>query len=109
MMETWVGHITHFYNHLCVAVVSLSGEMHVNDILHILGHSTDFYQKAWSMEIDHAQVQSVGAGTEVALKVAGPVHQGDKVYLVSGLSPEEIDTLLEDQLHDWECGGERQT
>ncbi len=101
-METNVGQVTHYYNHLKVAVLCLSSEIHSSDILHFCGHSADFYQKAWSMEIEHAPIRAACPGTPVAIKVAEPVHKGDQVFLVTEISDEERGSLLLDQMHDWE-------
>ncbi len=88
-METCLGIVTHYYKRIGVAVLSLSGQLKTSDVVHILGRNTDFYQKAWSMEIEHRKVQCVGPGAEVALRVAEPVRRGDKIYLA------EATTLLE--------------
>ncbi len=101
-METYVGRVTHFYNRLSVAVLSLSGEIKINDILHFCGARTDFYQKAWSMEIEHAAIRSAGPGPEIAIKVAEPVRKGDQVFLVTDLTPGERESILLQQLRDWE-------
>lgn len=81
-MEIEVGQVTHFYNRLSVAVLDLSGELKVGDVIHIAGHTTDLSQRVESMEIEHRKVQSVGPGADVALEVAGRVRVGDVVYKV---------------------------
>jgi putative protease len=81
-MEVQVGKITHFYNHINVAVLDLTGELKVGDIIHILGHITDFEQRVASLEIEHKKVQSVSAGMDVALQVEEPVRNGDCVFRV---------------------------
>jgi len=81
-MEILIGKVTHYYNHIGVAVLMLSGELQVGDRVLIIGHTTDLSQVVSSMEIEHRKVASVGAGMEVALKVAEPVHQGDEVYKI---------------------------
>lgn len=81
-MEIRVAKVTHYYNRISVAVLELSGEINVGDMIHILGHMTDFNQKVGSMEIEHHKIQSAGPGTELALKVAEPVRNGDAVYKV---------------------------
>lgn len=81
-METRVGKITHFYNHISVAVMELTGELKTGDVIHVIGHSTDFEQRISSMEIEHQKVQSVGPGKEVALQVKEPVRKGDTVFKV---------------------------
>ncbi len=65
-MEQRVGKVTHFYTHLCVAVLELSGELRVGDEIHILGHITDFTQLVELLEIEHKKVLAAGAGVEVA-------------------------------------------
>ncbi len=91
-METRIGRVTHFYNHLCVAVLSLTGELKVGDVVHFCGHTTDFVQKIKSMEIEHSPVNTVGAGPEVALKVVQPVRKGDAIFMVSGPEAERLTT-----------------
>lgn len=79
-----VGEVTHFFNRLCVAVVRASQDIKVGDMVHFLGHSTDFYQTITSMEIDHQPVTEVKAGQEVAIKVERRVRGGDAVFRLSG-------------------------
>lgn len=81
-MDVRVGKVTHFFNHLSVAVLELSGELKVGDRISIVGRFTDIEQRVSSMEIDHLKVTAVGPGTEVALKVYEPVRKGDMVYKV---------------------------
>lgn len=100
-METPIGRVTHYFNRLCVAVLALDGDLTVNNIVHFLGHNTDFYQKAWSMEINHQPVQSVGPGMEVALKVAEPVRKGDEIFRVQVTDPGEQEDILQ-QMRAWE-------
>jgi hypothetical protein len=83
-METRIGEVTHFFNHLGVAVLDLSGELKVGDTLRFQGHAADFTQQVDSMEIEHQKVESAGPHKEVALKVAQPVHKGDPVFKVTG-------------------------
>jgi hypothetical protein len=101
-METCIGHVKHYYNHLGVAVLSLSQELQIDQVVHIYGHNTDLYQKAWSLEIDHHKVQFACPGTDVALKVADPVHEGDSIFLVEEISPEEKREIMLDQLFEKE-------
>ena len=81
-MEKQIGRVTHYYNHIGVAVLDLQEGIKVGDMIHIAGHTTDFEQRVNSLEVDHRKVQSAGAGAEVALKVADRVRRGDKVYLL---------------------------
>lgn len=81
-MEKRIGQVTHYYNRIGVAVLALSDELKVGDVVHIYGRSTDFTQRVSSMEIEHQKVEAVGPGADVALKVIERVRQGDVVYKV---------------------------
>jgi putative protease len=82
MMEKRIGHLTHFYDRICVAVLSLTDVLAVGDQVHIKGHSTDFAQEVLSMEIEHQKVIDVEPGDEVALKVIQPAKKGDVIYKI---------------------------
>ncbi len=81
-MEKRIGKVTHYYNRIRVAVVDLSGELRVGDVIHIRGRSTGFTQAVESMEIEHEKVESAGPDAEVAIKVTDRVRKGDGVYKV---------------------------
>ena len=81
-MDILIGHVTHYYNRIGVAVIELSDELKIGDTILLLGHTTDFTQRVASMEINHQRVLEVGAGQEVAIKVDGPVRKLDQVYKV---------------------------
>jgi hypothetical protein len=81
-MEVEIGHVTHFFNKINVAVLSIKNELKVGDMIHILGHTTDFTQKVTSMQIEHKNVDSVKPGDDFAMKVIEPVREQDVVYKV---------------------------
>ena len=92
-MEAYIGVVTHYFNHLGLAVLSLTGELKIGEVIHIVGHTTDFYQENWSMEVNHHQIEAGRPGDEVAMRVLGTVRRGDKVYLApeaKPMKPEEI-------------------
>ncbi len=74
-----VGEVKHFYDRLSVAVVILSRPLHLGEVVHFLGKSTDFQQKVTSMQVEHNTVESVESG-EVALQVKQKVRPGDAVF-----------------------------
>ena len=81
--EERIGVVTHYYNHLSVAIVRLeSGRLHVGDIVHIRGHTTDFSQRVESLEVNHASTIEVGPNDDFGLKVAEHVREHDVVYKV---------------------------
>lgn len=87
-MEVEIGRVTHFYSHLCVAVLSLDDSLKLGDMIHIVGHATDFTQRVSSMEIEHHSVVWVKPGDDVAVKVIEPVHVNDKVFRIVEEIPE---------------------
>jgi putative protease len=84
MTETKIGTVTHYFNHLHVAGVTLTdGELHKGDDIHIKGHSSDFEQKVESMQIDHEAVDSARPGDQIGLSVIEHAREHDTVYVVS--------------------------
>jgi translation elongation factor EF-1alpha len=81
-MEVEIGKVTHYYNHLGVAVLSLKDSLKLGDRIHILGHVTDFTQRVGSMEIEHHNVTWVKSGDNVAIKVADQAREHDTVYRI---------------------------
>lgn len=81
-MEIEIGKVTHYFDHLHVAVLSLTASLKLGDMIHITGHSAEFSQRVGSMEINHHSVVWVKPGDDVAIKVAEPVHPHDKVFKV---------------------------
>ena len=83
-MEEEIGKITHFFSKINVCVVELGkGELNIGDTIHIKGHTTDFYQKVESMQVEHASIESAEKGMEVGLKVEASVRDGDLVLKVT--------------------------
>ena len=84
MNETRIGTVTHYYNHLHVAGVTITdGELHKGDTIHIQGHTSDFQQKVESMEIDHEGVEVAKSGDQIGLSVIECAREHDTVYMVT--------------------------
>jgi putative protease len=81
-MEPCIGTVTHYYRRIHVAVLSLTHALSHNDCLRFVGHTTEFTQKVWSMEVNHQKIHMAGPGAEVAILVTQPVRCGDRVYLI---------------------------
>jgi hypothetical protein len=81
-MEIRIGTVSHYFNHLGVAVLCLNKNIFIGDRIHIMGHTTEFDQVVTSLEVNHHHVQIGCAGMEVALRVAAPVRKGDIVFQV---------------------------
>jgi putative protease len=81
--EERIGFVTHYYGHPSVATLRLeTGTLHVGDVIHIRGHSTDFSQKVESLEVNHTAVTEVGPNDDFGLKVVEHVREHDVVYKV---------------------------
>jgi translation elongation factor EF-1alpha len=59
-----------------------SGILHIGDMIHIRGHTSDFSQRVESLEVNHAPVAEVGPSDDFGLKVDGHVREHDVVYKV---------------------------
>jgi putative protease len=83
-MEEEVGRITHYFSKINVGVLELSkGELHVGDTIHIKGHTSDFYQKMESMQVENNPVDSAKPGEPVGIKVESPVRENDIIFKVT--------------------------
>jgi putative protease len=87
-MEIEIGRVTHYYNHLNVAVLKLTDGLKLGDKIHIVGHVTDLLERVASMEVEHREVDWVKSGSDVAIKVNGRVHEHDVVFRIVEEVPE---------------------
>ena len=79
-----IGFVTHYFNHLSVAIVKLeAGTLRVGDNIHFRGHTTDFAQRIDSLQVNHAPVTEVGRRDDFGLKVREHVRENDVVYKVT--------------------------
>ncbi|MEM7821716.1 MAG: translation elongation factor-like protein [Candidatus Aenigmatarchaeota archaeon] len=77
-----VGKVTHYYGKIGVAVVELTDELSVGDMISIEGGVTNFQQNVDSMEIEHQQIKKAKAGDAIGLKVKDKVREGDSIYKI---------------------------
>jgi putative protease len=82
-VEKQVGRVTHYFGKAGVAAIELEGELQVGDIIHVVGHTSDWTQRVGSMQIEHESVEKAGAGDVVGLKVDGHAREHDVVYKVT--------------------------
>ncbi len=79
--EKLVGRITHYYSHLGVGIIELTGgELKVGDVIHVKGKHTDFTQSVDSIQIEHQDVPRAEKGKVVGIKVKEKVHEHDQVF-----------------------------
>lgn len=76
-----IGIVTHYFNHLSVAVVKMeSGTLRIGENIHFRGHTTDFGQRIESLQVNHAPVAAVGPKDDFGMKVRDHVRENDVVY-----------------------------
>jgi len=75
-----VGHITHFFSKISVAIVELTAPLTVGDRILVKGPSTDFEQVVDSMQIEHQNIQRAEPGQSIGLKTVQHVREKDVVY-----------------------------
>lgn len=83
-MEEEIGKITHYFSKINVGVIELTkGVLRVGDTIHIKGHTTDFYQRVQSLQVEHSSVDGISVGESAGLKVESAVRENDLVLKVS--------------------------
>jgi len=82
--EQRIGVVTHYYSHLSVATLRLEpgATLRIGDVIHILGHTTDFSQRVESLEVDRKSVFEVGSNDDFGLKVIDHAREHDIVFKV---------------------------
>lgn len=75
-----VGHITHFFSKINVAVLELTEPLAVGDRILVKGPSTDFEQVVESMQIEHENITKAQAGQSIGLKMTKNARERDVVY-----------------------------
>jgi len=84
-MEEEIGRVTHYFSKIQVGVLEVTqGVLRVGDTIHIVGHTTDFFQKLESLQMEHVQVESAAKGLSVGFKAEFPVREHDRVFRVTG-------------------------
>lgn len=78
--EQEVGVITHFWSKIGVAGIHMEAPVDLGDHIHVRGHSDDFEQDVDSIEIDHAKVAHVDAGSDVGIRLNAQAHEHDRVF-----------------------------
>jgi hypothetical protein len=82
LREQEVGVVTHYWGHIEVAGVHLTGPLDVGDRIHVLGHTSDFDQVVESMQFDHREIVHADADSDVAIKVVEHAREHDKIFKV---------------------------
>lgn len=79
---TRIGIVTHFFDHVSVAVVKAEDTIAIGDKIKIYDKEGNIIveQVIDSMEIDKQKQETVSVGTEFGLKLEGAVKEGYLVY-----------------------------
>jgi hypothetical protein len=75
-----IGHVTHFFSKINVAIIELTAPLNVGEHILIKGPATDFEQVVDSMQIEHQTVQKAEKGQSIGLKLSQPAKEKDVVY-----------------------------
>ena len=83
-MDILIGRITHYYDKIGVAVVSVMNQtLRVGDVVKISGRESEYSQTVRSLQVEHTKVMSVEPNEECGLPVDMPVNAGDVLYLLT--------------------------
>lgn len=78
-----IGVVTGYFRLPKAAIIKLKkGDLKLNEEILIKGHTTNFRQKALSMEIDRKPIENAKKGKEIGLQVNKRVRRKDKVFKV---------------------------
>lgn len=81
--EKLIGRITHYYSHLNVGIVELTGaDLNIGDVVHIKGSRTDIRQPVESLQIHKRDIAHADMGNSIGMKVKEKVRVRDRVFLV---------------------------
>lgn len=83
MPENQIGRVTHYFDRIGVAVLTLTDGIKVGDEIHFLGRTTDFKQMVESLQIEHQNVAEAKPGREVALRTVQKAHEHDRVLKIT--------------------------
>ncbi|MFZ6035171.1 MAG: hypothetical protein ACOYUB_03415 [Patescibacteria group bacterium] len=85
MADQKVGSVSHYYNHLGVAIIEVESPFAVGDTLKFIRHGDGaelFQQKIESIQEEHKQLDKAGKGMSVGVKVDQMVHRGVEVFRI---------------------------
>lgn len=82
-MEEKIGEVFKYFKKPGVAALKIDyGKLSTGDKIRFEGEHTNFEQKVESMEIEGEEVEEVGPGDEVGIKVKERVRPNDDIYKI---------------------------
>lgn len=83
MADKKVGKISHYYNHLGVAIVEVKAPFTVGDTLKFVKHGEELFQQpVSSIQVEHKQIKKAEKKMSVGIKVDKVVHENIEVFKV---------------------------
>ena len=73
MDEERIGVVTHYFSHLNVAAILLEQPLKVGEMIHFVGHTSDFVERVNSMQFEHEEItEGLLNHVEVAIRAYDP-------------------------------------
>lgn len=82
MANKEVGKVSHWYDKIGVAVVTLTGPLKVGDQIKVRRGDQEFDADIISLQVDHKDVPSAKASEEVAIKLPQKAKEGSVIEIV---------------------------
>ena len=82
MLKERIGHITHYFDRIKVAVLELDDSLSTGETVLFEKDNQGFAQSIMSMQVDKKPIKTATKGMEVGVKVEAPVKPGFEVYRV---------------------------
>lgn len=83
MADQEIGKVIHYFDKAMVAVIRLSGELKLGEVIKISRGDNNFEMKVESMQIEHQPITEGKASDEVAIKVPSATKEGAVVSKVT--------------------------
>lgn len=79
-----VGKITHYYDKIGVAVISVEAAISAGDEIEIRdkNEAPKFTQTISSMQVEHEEIDKAKKGQDIGMKIDQEVKEGDLVYKI---------------------------
>ncbi|ALM09833.1 MAG TPA: hypothetical protein DEB30_02235 [Candidatus Peribacter riflensis] len=77
--EKVIGKVTHYYDHIGVAVVDVQSTIRVGDTIRLRHGDREFTQTVQSLQVNHTPIASAAKGQEVGMKVNEVAAEGTLV------------------------------
>jgi translation elongation factor EF-1alpha len=84
MTDFKVGKVTHYYDKIGVAVLSLDADLGTGDkIKFVRGGEELFEQEVGSMQVEHEKIDKAKKGDIVGMKTDQPVKDGAEIFKIT--------------------------